>query len=111
MFSLGDYFTKEISGNSYDFEIIDTITYEGEDYTLADNEEGETFIFVNEDDDLIHLDDLNLTDEILDFWRYYQDNPLESIGDWEEDEYYDREDTLNTSQCFDNENYDEFSDY
>ncbi|MFK4785917.1 hypothetical protein [Fusobacterium sp. MFO224] len=110
MFSLGDYFTKEISGNEYDFEIIDNVTYESEDYLLADNEEGDTFVFIDNDgDEPEYLEELDLADEILDFWRYSQDN--NNIGDWEEDEYYDREDRVNTSQDFDNENYDEDSDY
>ncbi|MDP0488890.1 MAG: hypothetical protein Q7K36_05175 [Fusobacterium sp. JB020] len=112
MFSLGDYFTKEISGNEYDFEIIDNVTYESEDYLLADNEEGETFVFIDtEGDKPEYLEDPDLSDEILDFWRYSEDTSLDNIGDWEEDEYYDREDRLNTSQRFDNENYDEDSDY
>lgn len=111
MFSLGNYFKKEISGNDYDFEIISTVTYEDEKYILADNEEGETFVFINDDNNLEYLDEPDLADEILDFWRYSQDKSLDDIGDWEEDEYYDREDALNTSPHFDNENYNEDSDY
>lgn len=112
MFSLGDYFTKEISGNEYDFEIIDTVTYDSEDYLIADSGEGETFVFIdNDEDELEYVNDPDLTDEILDFWRYSQDHPSDNIGDWDDDEYYDREDKVNISEEFDDENYMEEKDY
>lgn len=112
MFLPGDYFTGRVLGDEIEFEIVATLTYENDDYVIAESSDGEKYVFLaNDEEDLEHIDDEDQVEEILEYWEEEYGDEKEDIGDWEDDEYYDREDTRNSRERFDNEDYHDEEDY
>ncbi|NME35756.1 MULTISPECIES: DUF1292 domain-containing protein [Fusobacterium] len=112
MFLPGDYFTGRVLGDEIEFEIVATLTYENDDYVIAESSDEEKYVFLaNDEEDLEHIDDEDQVEEILEYWEEEYGDEKEDIGDWEDDEYYDREDTRNSRERFDNEDYHDEEDY
>lgn len=108
MYSPGEIFYYDNLG--LEFETLFNLTYDNEDYLIAENEDGDKYVFkVSEDEDEIELvEDEDLSDEIMEYWEEeYMDKA--DIGDWDDDEYYDREDHVNVDDEF--EDYNEDEDY
>ena len=103
MYSPGEFFYYEDLG--LEFEALFTLTYDNEDYLIAENEDGDRYVFINNDDEDVELvEDEDLAEEVLAYWEEeYLDKS--DIGDWDDDEYYDREDHVNIDDKF--EDYDE----
>lgn len=104
MYSLGEFFYCEELES--EVEVLFTLTYENEEYVIAENEEGDKFVFISdEDDEGVNLvEEEDLVDEVL---EYMEEEYMAKadIGDWEDDGYYDREDHVNINDNF--EDYDE----
>ncbi|MCI6152888.1 DUF1292 domain-containing protein [Fusobacterium perfoetens] len=112
MFLPGDYFTGRVLGDEIEFEIVATLTYDNDDYVIAESSDGEKYVFLaNDEEDLEYIDDEDQVEEILEYWEEEYGDDKEDIGDWEDDEYYDREDTRNSRERFDNEDYHDEEDY
>lgn len=104
MYSPGEFFYYEDLGT--EFEVLFNLNYDNEEYLIAENEDGDRYVFLsNDDEEEVELvEDEDLADEILEYWEEeYLDKA--DIGDWDEDEYYDREDHVNIDDKF--EDYDE----
>ena len=72
-------------------------------YIIAEDFDGQIHVFLyNEDEEDIYLMEDSDAMEVIEYWReeYLSGD---DIGDYEEDEYYDREDDY--SEKFDNEDY------
>lgn len=112
MFLPGDYFTGKVLGDEIEFEIVATLTYDNDDYVIAESSDGEKYVFLaNDEEDLEYIDDEDQVEEILEYWEEEYGDDKEDIGDWEDDEYYDREDARNSKERFDNEDYHDEEDY
>ena len=73
------------------------------EYIIAEDFDGQIHVFLyNEDEEDIYLMEDSDAMEVIEYWReeYLSGD---DIGDYEEDEYYDREDDY--SEKFDNEDY------
>ena len=104
MYSPGEFFYYEDLGT--EFEVLFNLNYDHAEYLIAENEDGERQVFLsNDEEETIELiEDEDLIDEILEYWEEeYLDKS--DIGDWDEDEYYDREDHVNIDDQF--EDFDE----
>ena len=49
MYSPGEFFYYEDLG--LEFEALFTLTYDNEDYLIAENEDGDRYVFINNDDE------------------------------------------------------------
>ena len=68
MYSPGEFFYYEDLG--LEFEALFNLTYDNEDYLIAENEDGDRYVFITNDDEEIELvEDEDLADEILEFWE------------------------------------------
>ena len=108
MYSLGEYFyCKELE---CELETLFNLTYENEDYIIAENEEGDKYVFISDEDDddeVKLIEDEDTAEEILEYWEEeYMDKA--DIGDWEDDGYYDREDHVNINDKFETYNDEEY---
>ena len=104
MYSPGEFFYYDDLGT--EFEVLANLTYDHEEYIIAEIEDGDRHVFFsNDDEEMVELvEDDDLSDEILEYWEEeYLDKS--DIGDWDDDEYYDREDHVNIDDKF--EDYDE----
>lgn len=104
MYSPGEFFNYEDLGT--EFEVLANLTYDHDEYIIVENEDGDRYVFISNDDEeeVELIEDEDLADEILEYWEEeYLDKA--DIGDWDEDEYYDREDHVNIDDKF--EDYDE----
>lgn len=105
MYSIGDYFDYEVEGEEIEFEVLATLTYDSDDYVITDNGEGTFHVFLdNDDDDLSLVEDDDIVSDVLEYWKESLKEDS-NIGDWEDDEYYEREDKLGERESFDNEDY------
>lgn len=111
MYLPGDYFRQRVLGEEVEFEILAMITYENDDYVIAESADGERYVFLaNDEEDLEYIDDEDQVEEIIEYWENEYDDG-EDIGDWEDDEYYDREDSRSSRERYDNEDYHDEEDY
>lgn len=104
MYSPGEFFYYKDLGT--EVEVLFNLNYDNEEYLIAETEDGDRYVFLlNEEDEEVELvEDEDLAYEITEYWEEeYLDKA--DIGDWEEDEYYDREDHVNIDDQF--EDYDE----
>ena len=103
MYSPGEFFYCEDLGT--ELEALFNLTYDNEDYLIAENEDGDRYLFItNDDEDVELVEDEDLVDEVLEYWEEeYLDKS--DIGDWDDDGYYDREDHVNIDDKF--EDYDD----
>ncbi|WP_300329704.1 DUF1292 domain-containing protein [Fusobacterium sp.] len=111
MYLPGDYFRQMVLGEEIEFEIVATLTYDNDDYVIAESGDGERYVFLaNDEEDLEYIDDEDQVEEIVEYWENEYDSG-EDIGDWEDDEYYDRDDARSSRDRYDNEDYHDEEDY
>ena len=111
MYSQGETFYFDIDDEEFELHVLQEISVGERDYLLAEDFNGRKHVFLyDEEEDEVHLvDDRNEALEIIDYWKneYLGD---EDIGDWDDDEYYDREDDYNSDDLYDNYDYDDDDD-
>lgn len=92
MYSQGETFKYEIEGEELELEVIENLAIRGNEYIITEDLNGAYHVFYY-DDDLDEIEYLDEEDgeEIVDYWEneYLSGD---NIGDFDEDEYYDRED-------------------
>lgn len=103
MYSQGETFYHDIDDEEYELHVIENVIMGDKEYIIAEDFDGQIHVFLyDENDEDIYLVEDSDAMEIIEYWReeYLSGD---DIGDFEEDEYYDREDDY--SEKFDNEDY------
>ena len=103
MYSQGETFYHDIDDEEYELHVIENVVMGDKEYIIAEDFDGQIHVFLyNEDEEDIYLMEDSDAMEVIEYWReeYLSGD---DIGDYEEDEYYDREDEY--SEKFDNEDY------
>ena len=100
MYSQGETFYYDIDDEEFELSVVENITMKDKEYIIAEDYDGELHVFVyDEDEEEIYLLEDSDAMEIIEYW---QDEYMG--GDYEDDEYYDREDE-EYSDKYDNEDY------
>lgn len=103
MYSQGETFYHDINDEEYELHVIENVVMGDKEYIIAEDFDGQIHVFLyNEEEEDIYLMEDSDSMEVIEYWReeYLSGD---DIGDYEEDEYYDREDDY--SEKFDNEDY------
>ena len=103
MYSQGETFYHDIDDEEYELHVIENVVMGDKEYIIAEDFDGQIHVFLyNEDEEDIYLMEDSDAMEVIEYWReeYLSGD---DIGDYEEDEHYDREDHY--SEKFDNEDY------
>ncbi|WP_462335255.1 hypothetical protein [Fusobacterium varium] len=103
MYSQGETFYHDIDDEEYELHVIENVVMGDKEYIIAEDFDGQIHVFLydEEEEDIYLMEDSDAM-EVIEYWReeYLSGD---DIGDYEEDEYYDREDEY--SEKFDNEDY------
>ena len=103
MYSQGETFYHDIDDEEYELHVIENVVMGDKEYIIAEDFDGQirVFLYDEEEEDIYLVEDSDAM-EIIEYWReeYLSGD---DIGDYEEDEYYDREDDFD--EKFDNEDY------
>ena len=103
MYSQGETFYHDIDDEEYELHVIENVVMGDKEYIIAEDFDGQIHVFLydEEAEDIYLMEDSDAM-EVIEYWReeYLSGD---DIGDYEEDEYYDREDEY--SEKFDNEDY------
>lgn len=109
MYSQGETFYYEIDDEEYELHVLENFIMRDKEYIISEDYDGmkQVFLYDEESDELIIIDDRSEASEIIDFWKEEYVG-TDDIGDWDDDEYYDREDDE-----YDNDEYydDEYKEY
>ncbi len=93
MYSQGETFYYDIDGDDYELTVLENFVLDGKEYILAEDIDGDLHVFyVDEDEEELYLvEDKKEFRKVVDYWK--EECLLdEDISDFEDDEYYDRED-------------------
>ncbi len=100
MYSQGETFYHDIDDEEYELHVIENVVMGDKEYIIAEDFDGQIHVFLyDEEEEDIYLMEESDAMEVIEYWReeYLSGD---DIGDYEEDEYYDREDEY--SEKFDN---------
>jgi len=95
MYAVGETFYHEILEEEYELHVIGDLMSSGKEYIIAEDFDGEkhAFIYDENEEELSYIEDEDNAMEVMEFWeKEYNGAATADIGDWEGDEYYDRED-------------------
>ncbi|MGL5088709.1 MAG: hypothetical protein ACRC6Z_04555 [Cetobacterium sp.] len=103
MYSQGETFYHKLDDEEFKITVLETLIIRDKEYLITEDSDGTNYIFLCDDDEdyLVLIDDTNEFNAVLDFWKEEYLGADSSIGDWDDDEYYDREDS------FDHDYYDD----
>lgn len=104
MYSQGESFYFNIEDEEFELTVLETLFIGDKEYLITEDFDGEhhVFLYNEEDDELEHIDDPNEAISILEFWKdEYMSS--EDIGDWDEDSYYDREDSFDKDDFYESD--------
>lgn len=111
MYSQGETFFHIIDDEEFELTVLENLIIRDKEYVIAEDFDGNNYVFLydEDEDDMYFIEDSNEANNILDYWR---DEYLGSddIGDWDDDEYYDREDSFDKDDFYDM-GYDDDKDY
>ena len=104
MYSQGETFYYDIDDEEYELHVLENVIMGDKEYIIAEDFDGDVHVFLyDEDEEELEILDDGDASEVIDYWK--EEYLLgEAIGDYEEDEYYDREDE-EYGDKFDNEDY------
>lgn len=111
MYLQGETFYHIIDDEKLEFTVLENIMLKDEEYLITEDITGvkAVFFYDENEDEIVYIDDPMTSNKILDYWK---DEYLcsSNIGDWDDDEYYEREDSFNRDILFDID-YDEDREY
>lgn len=105
MYSQGESFYYNIDDEEFELTVLENLIIRDKEYLITEDFDGNNYVFLYDDDELEYIDDTSEVNSILDYWKDEYLNS-ENIGDWDEDEYYDREDSYDNSDLYESD-YDE----
>lgn len=95
MYLQGDIFYYNYEGEKYELNVLENFILESKEYIIAEDIDGNTHVFFydEDEDEVILVEDRAEKKAALTYW--HEECLLdEDISDFEDDEYYDREDDL-----------------
>ncbi|AVQ16823.1 hypothetical protein FSBG_01225 [Fusobacterium gonidiaformans 3-1-5R] len=93
MYSQGETFYYDIEDEEYELSVLSTFLVGEQEYLITEDFDGtlHVFIYDEDEDDIFLVEDEDEAAQLIQDWKdEYLDG--EDIGDYEDDEYYDRED-------------------
>ena len=93
MYSQGETFYYDIEDEEYELSVLSTFLVGEQEYVITEDFDGtlHVFIYDEDEDDIFLVEDEDEAAQLIQDWKdEYLDG--EDIGDYEDDEYYDRED-------------------
>lgn len=109
MYTYGETFYYEIDDEDLELHVLENVILGDEEYLITEDYEGKIHVFYYDEDeeDIELVTDKRDAQEVIEYWK---DEYLvgADIGDFDDDEYYDREDKLGERDYFDD--YEEFDD-
>lgn len=103
MYAVGETFYHEIFEEEYELHVIGDLMSGGKEYIIAEDFDGEKYAFIYDEneEELSHMEDEDEAMEVMEFWeKEYNGASTTDIGDWEDDEYYDREDSSAAEESY-----------
>ncbi len=93
MYSVGETFFYEIDEEEVELHIIGDVIIKGKEYIIAENDDNLKYIFVYDEDsdDIILIDDPEVSEELIDGWQSEYYGTIEEVGLWEEDYEHDED--------------------
>ncbi|MGL4642631.1 MAG: hypothetical protein ACRCVB_06085 [Cetobacterium sp.] len=112
MYSQGETFYHIIDDEEFEITVLENLIIRDKEYLITEDSDGTNYIFLydEDEDDLIAVDDSNEINSVLDFWKE-EYLGADNIGDWDDDEYYDREDSYDHDDYYDMGYDDDEKDY
>ena len=112
MYTQGETFYFEINDEDFELHVLENVTMGENEYLITEDFDGKVRVFKydEQEEDLEFIEDKREAQEIIEFWK---DEYLISsdISDFDDDEYYDREDRDVDHNFYDyDDNYDD-NDY
>lgn len=98
MYSRGESFYYQVDGEEVEFTSLDNIEYEENGYIIAENLEGDFFVFSYDENE----EELNLIEdegeifELLTYWKEECCEEESMLNDIDDEDYYDKEDRLDS---------------
>lgn len=94
MYSQGETFEYEIEGEFLELEVVENLSKRGNEYLITEDLNGVYHVFYYDEDlDEIVLLDEDEGEEIVEYWEEEYLSG-ENISDFEDDEYYDRDEEI-----------------
>ncbi|MCK5779686.1 MAG: hypothetical protein KAH04_01640 [Psychrilyobacter sp.] len=113
MYAVGESFDYMIEDEEIDVSVVGDIMVHGNEYLIGEDLDGLRYVFIyKEDEEIVEIiEDYNDSSEIMENWEdeYYAGGT--NIGDWDDDSYYEREDSISGSSEDSYANYTEEENY
>ena len=109
MYSQGETFYYDIEDEEYELSVLSTFLVGEQEYLITEDFDGtlHVFIYDEDEDDIFFFFDEDEAAQLIQDWKdEYLDG--EDIGDYEDDEYYDREDRYQEESYNETEEDDEY---
>lgn len=112
MYSQGETFYHNIDDEEFELTVLESLIIRDKEYLITEDFDGTNYIFLydEDEDDLVLIDDTAEVNAILDYWKK-EYLGADNIGDWDDDEYYDREDSYDQEDYYDMGYDDDEKDY
>ena len=109
MYSQGETFFHNIDDEEFELTVLENLIIRDKEYLITEDFNGLNHIFLfDEENELQLIEDGGEISSILEFWKE-EYLGQDDIGDWDDDEYYDREDSYSKDGYFDMD-YDDEND-
>lgn len=106
MYTQGENFYYDIGGEELELHVLEIVAQGDKEYLITEDLDGKIHVFAYDEelDDIDYVDDRREARDIIEYWKdeYLLAN---DIGDYDGDEYYDREDLDIDGDYYDEEDY------
>lgn len=101
MYSQGETFYHNFDDEEFELTVLENLIIRDKEYLITEDFDGSNYVFLydEDEDDLIFIEDSGEINIVLDYWKE-QYLGSDDIGDWDDDEYYDREDTFDSDDYY-----------
>lgn len=93
MYTQGETFYYEIHEEEYELEVLENVVIGDTEYLVTEDFDGKIYVFSYDEDEeeVVYVSNKKHANEVIEYWK---DEYLISadIGDYDDDEYYDRAD-------------------
>ncbi|MBC2855788.1 MAG: hypothetical protein RR191_01825 [Cetobacterium sp.] len=111
MYSQGETFYHLIDDEEYELHVLENFNMREKEFLIAEDFDGmkHVFSYDEETDEITLIEDKAEAFDIIAYWKEEYIGS-DNIGDWDDDEYYDREDDYKNDDYYDNSDYDGYGD-
>ncbi|MGF6907372.1 hypothetical protein [Fusobacterium sp. PH5-44] len=98
MYSRGEVFYYKVDEKEVEFTALDNIEYEDNNYIIAENLDGDFFVFSYDEneEEVALIEDEGEIFELLTYWKEECCENESLLDDIDDEDYYDREDRLDS---------------